>query len=678
MAKLVVASDRQAYEQQINANAVLGWTPKDILNANKDRLLAMQHRLALGNTWGVIEIPEAFMPDGASQYPCNRIHKLPQFLLKGLACEDPIAEHAWTQLLRFVVARLTVAGPHRTTAVGYSTCSTNLLSLRNSVRDIVGKSASEGYFWSRIEEDSKPQMAQIQALVRHYYLLGALPDSIRRIESIEADEPERDRLNEQEHEGSVEKNKKWQPFPMEFTSEMGWRTLRLIKSVAPGLLDALEAALRAPKVAYRLNGNPLHPHRARELTLLSRDEVILAWDWRDENQLPLLELGFAAYKYTTEGKEILWPPRTFGQAMRIAHVLVKPAHLWMVLLCNGNRNSEVVSMRTDCLTPASLGNFRWKGLTYKMTGIPGGRQIEAEVPEIVGQSILQQIRLAEITRLDSGRMGNYLWVGDKVDSIKDTSNPLNAYMDTLGLRYLLGKDSPTCHEHRFRKTLARLVALALTNSIMVLKDCLGHRDAVMTLLSYIASDPTIAMEVIKVQKELTIMMAVDVITNRETVGGPGAPALRQRADEHLKRIGKSKFDPQDAYEFARRETFDGRSWMLVAPGVVCTAPHGSVQVSTPCALGQQQHNPANCKTGCDWQLLLSGFEKSQADDTVDYALKNLQRALEEEDEAGIAMWKGQAKTWLYRYDDVADNWKNHSLVLAHVPRPVRVMMKNNA
>jgi hypothetical protein len=118
--------------------------------------------------------------------------------------------------------------------------------------------------------------------------------------------------------------------------------------------------------------------------------------------------------------------------------------------------------------------------------------------------------------------------------------------------------------------------------------------------------------------------------------------------------------------------------MLVAPGVVCTAPHGSIQASTPCALGQQQHNPANCKTGCEWQLLLSGFEKTQADDTVDYALKNLQRALDEEDEAGIAMWKGQAKTWLYRYDEVADKWKNHPLVLAHVPRPMRVMMKEEA
>jgi hypothetical protein len=147
----------------------------------------------------------------------------------------------------------------------------------------------------------------------------------------------------------------------------------------------------------------------------------------------------------------------------------------------------------------------------------------------------------------------------------------------------------------------------------------------------------------------------------------------QRADDYLKRIGKSKFEPQDAYEFARRETFDGRSWMMIAPGVLCTAPHDVTQVSTPCAAGQGRHNPANCKTDCDWQLLLKGYYVTQAEDSVDYALKNLQRAIDVEDEAGVAFWSAQAKTWLYRHEEVLEKWKDHPLVVTHASRPRKIL-----
>lgn len=690
MAKVGRALDPEACERQMNANAVLGWKPADILKANREQLLTMQHRLALGKTWGEIEIPDRFKASGRPQNPSQRIFKLPQFLPHGVANDVPSEILAWTEILRFAVCRLSLSGPRRAEPSGYSTLAGDLSKLKQVVRTVLEKSVTQEHFWCLAGQDEfrkSDEWMTLFAVVNHYHRIGALRDSIRETESIEADEFERDREDEPEHEEEVDDNKQWQPLPMEFVSEAGWRSVRLVRSVAPTLLDAIESALQIPAQTIGKTGERLKPERSRKVTLDMRSLVIAGWDWRDEKGERLTDLGNEFYlnsvnwiggAKTNISKQLQWPPRTFAQAISFAHNLIKPAHLWMVLLGNGNRSGEVVSMRTNCLTPAANGNFTWKGRTFKMAGITGGREVKVQVPELIGLSILQQIRFSDLIRLDKGWTGDALWVGERKEEKLDLSALLNAYVDRLGLRHLLGTDNPSCHQHRFRKTLARLVALALTNSIMILKDCFGHTDAVMTLLSYIESDPTIAQEVIKVQKELTIMMAVDVITNRGTVGGPGAPALRQRADEHLKRIGKSKFDPQDAYEFARSETFDGRSWMLVAPGVVCTAPHDITQVSTPCAVGQKRHNPANCITGCDWQLLLRGIEKTQADDTVDYALKNLQRALDEEDEAGIAMWVGQAKTWLYRYDEVADKWKNHPLVLARVPRPLRVMMKEEA
>lgn len=671
--------DEKAYDTQLQTNAALKWTAADILNADEDRLLTMQHRLGLGRTWGLIDFPEAFIAEGNGQKDSNRRYRLPQFLPHGMALDAPSAMNAWSEVLRFVVSRLSLFGPRRAEISGYSTCAGDLRLLKPVVRKIAAEHPIKGKFWSRIDEVESAQICRfdrISSLLRHYHGLGSLPDMPIQTKTVVKDEPERDRSDEPEHEESVAKNRQWQPLPMEFVSEMGWRSLRIVKSVAPTLLDALEAAMRAPSDK---NEPSVAKQNERSRTRQAREKVISEWQWQDESQEPFKDLGFVFdLKTAVKGRPISWPPTDFNQAMRLAHSLVKPAHLWIVLLGNGNRNSEVVSMRTDCLVPSKEGGFRWKGRTYKFAGITGGREIEAEVPEIIGQSILQQIRFDEIVRLEKRFVGNALWCGETVSAIRNLSQTLNRYVEVLGLRKLLGDENTSCHEHRFRKTLARIVASALTNSIMILKDCFGHIDAVMTLLRYIASDPSIAQEVIKIQKELTIMMAVDVITDQDKVGGPAAANLRERAKEHLKRIGKSKFEPQDAYEFSRRETFDGRAWMMIAPGILCTAPHDVTQVSTPCAVGQKRHNPANCKTGCDWQLLLTGYYATQADDTVEYALKNLQQAIDTEDEASVVFWAGQAKAWLYRYVEVTEKWKDHPLVVAHVPRPVRITIKEAA
>lgn len=350
--------------------------------------------------------------------------------------------------------------------------------------------------------------------------------------------------------------------------------------------------------------------------------------------------------------------------MAVAHALIKPAHLWMVLLGNAHRNSEATSMRTDCLVPATNGNYKYKNQTFKMTGLSQGAEVDAVVPELITQSILQQARLARLMGDHKGHGGEFLWVGrqKRTKQIHNLSGLLNLYVDVLGLRELLDPKNPSCHEHRFRKTLAYLIATTLTNAIMVVKDCFGHKDDMMSLVSYILSDPKVAREVIQVQKEMTILMARDAVLDLDNLAGPGAAGIKERARDYLTRIGKSKFEPQDAHEFARIETFDGRAWMLVGPGILCTAPHGMTQVSTPCAVGQNHHNPSRCKAGCEWQVLLTGYFMTQADDSIQYAIDHLHRAVEAEDEAMTVFWQGQLNTWLWRYEKVAEKWQDHPLV----------------
>ncbi|SDJ62871.1 hypothetical protein SAMN05216338_105715 [Bradyrhizobium sp. Rc2d] len=57
----------------------------------------------------------------------------------------------------------------------------------------------------------------------------------------------------------------------------------------------------------------------------------------------------------------------------------------------------------------------------------------------------------------------------------------------------------TAHMHRWRHTVARLVALSVVGAPKVLFDLFGHKDIEMTLY-YMMSDPTIADEALLVAK----------------------------------------------------------------------------------------------------------------------------------------------------------------------------------
>jgi integrase len=98
---------------------------------------------------------------------------------------------------------------------------------------------------------------------------------------------------------------------------------------------------------------------------------------------------------------------------------------------------------------------------------------------------------------------NALWIGARGHDLMDLSYHLNKFTDSLCIKHLLGSENPSCHVHRFRKTLARLVALTLVNAPQILKDVFGHDDVEMTIRRYILSDPGIANEILIVQKEST-------------------------------------------------------------------------------------------------------------------------------------------------------------------------------
>src|SRR6185503_16213654 len=116
------------------------------------------------------------------------------------------------------------------------------------------------------------------------------------------------------------------------------------------------------------------------------------------------------------------------------------------------------------------------------------------------------------------------------------------------------------HAHRFRKTTARLIALAIVGAPKILMDLFGHKQIGMTL-HYILADPTIRAEMLEVARAQTIMLAKTAITQADECGGPAAEKLQAAVKAERFRMG-SDFGEDSVQALAETLTINGRNWQL--------------------------------------------------------------------------------------------------------------------
>ena len=651
---------------------------EDFHTLDRADLSTLQFQLGMGSVWGVWEIPAEFMPDGQLQRQALRTIKLESALPDGVSIHDQIAIHIWTELLRYAVARSLFFGIKRRARP--STVCTELHLLTRLVRTKLLNGIRTNGFWNRFSHEDFTSLSPAMGLylfntLIHFHARGLIPDAPSPPIRVEGAVPERSRAGEKLESSKLEDSKEWQPLPDEFTAELGWRSVQLIQIIGPTLLDAVEAAVNKPTLT-RVDGTLFRHQRRRQLaTAAMCDPIIANWKWVKPDGTPLDRIEFKLNIYESASRLMVkdqslptmqWPPKTFADAWSMLQLL-QGANLFPVCLASGPRASEVSSFTTDCLVEAPGVGNRISGKTYKLVNQIGGRSRDFAAPEIVVQALLLQKRIAAIAKLRGKVSGNHLWVhistyGRSKIGAKHLllTRFLDDYARKLGLSHLLGNESPNLHIHRFRKTLARITALALVNSPTILMDCFGHEDPEMTLRRYILSDKSVARDVITIQRELTIAMAAKVIEASDALGGPAAEKLLERKTDFLKRIGKSKMEPQDAYEFAKRETFNGRTWMMVSPGIYCTLPQGN---GGPCAKGQGGTNPAYCQSGCNFQIVQ--YEEAKIDDAIGEIVRNLQRAVNESEPMIIATWAGQLRNWLHRSKDALHKWGMHPLVIEY-------------
>ena len=488
------------------------------------------------------------------------------------------------------------------------------------------------------------------------------------------------------------------PLPDEYVSEMGWKSAWLTKNLGPSLVDALEAFQGFWRRAAMTNVST---------ATLSRwcFDYLKAHEWVDASgacidalpfPLKLNQLGASRRKGAREAEVAFeWPPRNAAQVLGLCRTL-QTAHMFITGLSMGARRTELGTLKRTCVQYATDGRPYAEGRTFKLVRRHDGEERDWQLPDLAVQAIEQQARLVSLFERLSGighprdpdefEVGDHLWGQGGGGGRGSRDAPLsNAAIGSSLLEYAraLGMDKApggqALRPHRFRKTLARLVALAITHAPKILQDVFGHKSIEMALY-YILTDKDLMAEIEEVAKELRVMRAQEVIRdlvsadetqaalikaagtsstsivglNLGGYGGNAAVTVHRALNMHRDNAHRRGEDwgATEVRELAEILTMQGRTWQLVRPGVLCTKAIGQ---AGPCNKKRGQPEPARCQTKCDYRLE-EAWHREDVDATIAEALQLYEDELSRGEDLVAELWAGQVRANIGRFPDLETKW----------------------
>jgi integrase len=451
------------------------------------------------------------------------------------------------------------------------------------------------------------------------------------------------------------------PLPDALVHQVGLRAAWIVQHLMPVLLGAYrDLAAHQESKANR--------HSSRRS--LNATAFLSKYIWKDASHKPLKTLPF---QLDVEGRGVIpiWPPSNLSSLQAYLR-MGQMANFFVVALSAGPRAGEINSFTTDCLRIGRDGIALANGQTYKLVDRFEGEERDWPMPQLAVQALQHQIMLSKlITEYYSNifqKGDEPLWrvfYGVSGGGVLSGyyNEEMRSFVANLGLNGLLDEQALT--HHRFRKTIARLVALAHVHAPKILMDVFGHKSIEMTM-HYILADPTILAQMRTIRKELVLIMAKKAIQNASMNGGPAASKIREAArDMTFRHADDYGVDNED--DLAIILTGQGVFWMQPRPGVICTKLLDQVG---PCAKGRSQPNPARCQSDCSFRLE-EADNRAQVDETIADIVKKIQRAWAHEDAMLAEVWAGQLVTHVKRFDDLLTKWSTHPIVKSTLNREIR-------
>lgn len=647
-------------------------TPQVILSAKPEQLLSLQSQLLMGETWGFWEVDPALISH-APISRCRHQYCIDNALPPGVDPGSEAGGRVWSELMRVAVASRLWPSPASGKRVSFSTLHLRLRCLGMLTRQM--RSLDEVAFWSQISQGTMGDqhgdyMRNCFWVLSWLKDLGAIGDCAAGKLVAAGTAPRRSRIDEPEHAEPERSENTWQPYPDSFTAKAGWHAIQCLELLGPPLLGALEAAaaVTIPPPSKKIipkAGRKFDP-RKTWMERKTLDQFINGWKWIAPDGTPLTAVQVPGTFSLSGGGAFSWPPRTYSQAWSLLNLL-QASHLWVLALATAGRHAEVLSMKVGSLTRCGSDVSTAQMDSWKIDGL-GSAAREVPLPSLAVFAVQQQERLATLVKRQHKKEGDHLWVLVSVragDPLLTFGKPLNTLVSTYGLQPLLGGSS--AHMHRFRKTLVRIVALALVHAPKILMDILGHKDEQMTIMRYILADRKILEEINETVRELNILKAEEVIRNPGHLQGKAGPVFKKRIEAYAIRLGESAHEPQNIREFADAMSGGGTKWACVAPGVYCTG----FDVGGLCNKSRGGGpDPHYCHPDCDNQLIIADGEGSdssvaRAIRNVDFLLNELHAASESDEEMLVAQFLGQIKALLGRWREVDRYVSAHPVAKRH-------------
>jgi hypothetical protein len=516
------------------------------------------------------------------------------------------------------------------------------------------------------------------------------------------------------------------PLPDDYVAQMGQRSLWIIEHLGPFLLDVGEELLTEWRKSAHVGNSS---KSSRKKILLSVLAARNAGDPTDLASAPLRcpEPPFTI-RLSTHGEKagrrfksaaaanasddgdadeclepIKWPPHNLAHFTGLCGVL-QGAHFFIASMAMAARQSESMDLRRDCVVYGNDGQWRAAGRTFKLVQAFEGEIRDWDLPEAAARAIEQQARLArmleqmpwtdDLSALLNPEFtafkGDHLWcrIGSGGTNPREVPRDPNKFLRKFAR--MLDMDAEPSGQplrtHRFRKTIARLAALAIDEAPLMLKHLFGHKDIEMTL-HYILADKALAAEIEQIIKELHMMRAkapveafVARLVNSEArkhgadeidvdYAGYGGKAVDRLADtvERYRdqavaggrmRNSSEDFGADQIDDVVRILTGDGTYFNLVRPGVFCTKRLGEWG---PCSRKKGQADRSNCQETCDHRLE-EPWLRADADGCVADALAGYERAMVDDEVLLQSFWADQVRRNVVRFEDLRAKWMQHPVI----------------
>lgn len=658
---------------------------RDIQHLEKEALLELQAKFGLGREWGVLDFPAEWMSDGSMKSRGQRV----LYIRKICHAEEGSSQ---AELVTMTVTRYAliclVTPMEGASGVRYLAPSTVVSGARRLCQVIaeLGKNnliADERIF----AKCSKTKLLQacrgsvrvnqinrlIQLVERGYWNDG--PDLSEMEEEIQGAESTGQSGGSEEKAEGRKKSARTEaagpspylPLEDELVAELGWRCVWFMRHAEPVLIKCAIELIEHAKTVERNDGSKLTTYQSRKSKAIIK--FMKEYEWKFENGEDFEEFPFdLAFSGAGNREKFYWPPRDLSQ-MKSLLTMAQSMHLAVALLSMAGRVSSILSLDTVSFASKNLASQDIANAqSFKDSDAIGGRVRDWPMPSVLELALEHQKTLVsfignlnlagEFNELAKRPDDNTMWLG--IRSGEPVTGGYNqmlvSLIETLGLSSLL--KNKRIHAHRFRKTIARLMALAIVGAPKIVMDFFGHENIEMTL-SYMLTDPMLRLEMEEVARAQVIMFAKEAITDVDNCGGPAAVALRAAVREERARRGE-ELGETDITGLADTLTLSGTYWMLVRPGVICTK---LPQQSGPCNAKKSQPDAARCKSYCGHRLEMS-ILRQEVDDCIRIALKEIEKANKEDNEIAVESWRGQVIANLGRFPDLKKKWSKNRVVAA--------------